>query len=1219
MKKIILLPLLSFLYLFTNAQMVSLSPPDAGAGDNAILIFDASEGNGELIGASKVYLHHGAIIDGPTSTNWQYVIGNWGADDGIGEMTPVAGETDKWQIDFTPTILEYYGVPSNEDIFRLSLVFRNADGTIKATLAPGNYGWGTVEPNLDIYINLNSGDYVSINAPTNDSEFLSSGQPVSISGTASNEVSSMKIWVNEGTGFEEKASVSSGTSINHSYFPSASGLVQIKITAIINGDELETEKDYAITILQPVVVENLPINVKSGINYDTSDASKVTLVLEAPNKDFVFVLGDFNNWIALDNYQMKKTPNSQYFWLELTGLTPNQPYVFQYWMEEGVKVGDPYAEQTADPWNDQWIDEVTFPNLPFYDKTDFGFASVLQTGQIDYPWGPSEDSWERPDVNHLVIYELLVRDFIGTHSWEDLEDSLAYIANLGVDAIEIMPWNEFEGNESWGYNPAYYFAPDKYYGTKEDLKHFIEIAHQHGLAVIMDVVMNHAFGQNPMVKMYFDENTGTPSAINPWFNKDYVGQYQWGYDWNHESPYVIDFLDRLNKFWIEEYHVDGYRFDFTKGFTNYAPGGSVDGFDQSRINIMKRMADEIWDFDPECYIILEHWAPSNEETILGDYGMKMWRNKSYDFVPATVGNITGNFGGMNSQDHVTFFDSHDERRIAEHCLTEGQSNGAYDIGNPLVMYERVKMAAAFGFLNPGPKMLWQFDELGYDIHIDFNGRVGNKPLPWGSGGLGYYEDPLRQYIYDAYQGILDVRNTIGADTLSFAQTNHKTSGSTRRLVYNNVGQIDLVVIGNFGLGDESINPNFPSSGIWYDYFSGDSIDVNLTSEMINLKAGEWHIFTDKKLNDGLPGVVAVYENPVTISPDPFTKNDQITITFDAKKASPNGTAGLIDAEKVYIHSGVILSDPSSTTLENIVGTFTDDGIGLMTEVSPDIWEITLTIADYYSLGANDQPFKIGMYFRDADNMNVGMGFRNGVIFYDVDSDQPFITVEPAAYTIDDEITITFNAKKGNSELINADKIYMHSSVGLIETTTPQNNAWGNVIGNWGQDNGVGEMTEITNSPDLWEITLTPKDYFGLSNGDLVYWLAAVFRSADGNTKGTGQPGSILNGFIHTNQDFFIQNQITVSNENFDLKNQEVVIFPNPAKSQVDILMKNISGKVRVELFDLMGKRVLLDSLKIDGLEEYIHSVDIGNVPNGMYFVKIVGSKLMITKELIKNN
>lgn len=1218
MKKFFLLILFSFISLFSFAQMVSLSPASAGADDNATLIFDATEGNGELIGASKVYLHHGVITDGPTSTNWQYVIGNWGADDGIGEMTPVAGETDKWQIEFTPSIRAYYGVPANEDIFRLSLVFRSADGNTKATLAPGNYGWGTVESNLDIYYNLNAGDFVTINSPSGDNEFLSAGQPISIAGSASNEVTSMKIWVDEGSGFEEKASVNSGTTINHTYVPSASGTIQIRITATINGVDLETEKEYAVTILQPTVVEDLPVNVKAGINYDDSDATKVTLVLEAPNKDFVFVVGDFNDWVALDDYQMKKTPNGQYFWLELTGLTPNQQYVFQYWVEEDVKIGDPYAEQTSDPWNDQWIDDSVFPNIPAYDKTEYGFASVLQTGQTPYNWAPSEDTWERPDVNHLMIYELLVRDFIGTHTWKDLEDSLAYIANLGVDAIEILPWNEFEGNESWGYNPAYYFAPDKYYGTKDDLKHFIEIAHQHGLAVIMDVVMNHAFGQNPMVKMYFDYGAGTPAADNPWFNKDYVGQYQWGYDWDHESPYTIEFLDRVNKFWIDEYHVDGYRFDFTKGFTNYAPGGSVDGFDQSRIDILERMADEIWDVDPECYIILEHWGPNNEESILGDYGMKMWKNKSYDYVPATVGNITGSFSGMNSQDHVTFFNSHDERRIAEHCLSEGQSLGSYNVKTPTIMYERVKMAAAFAFLNPGPKMMWQFDELGYDIHIDFNGRTGNKPLPWGPDGLGYYEDPLRQYIYDAYQGILDVRNTIGPDTLAFAQTNHKTSGTTRRLVYNNFGEIDLVVIGNFGLSDEAVIPNFPSSGTWYDYFSGDSIEVNITTEMIDLKAGEWHIYTDKKLSNGLPGVVEVYDNPVTITPDPFTKSDQITITFDAKKAFPNGTAGLVDAEKVYMHSGVVLSDPSSTTLENVVGTLTDDGVGLMTEVSPDIWEITLTIEDYYSLASSDEPFKIGMYFRDADNVNLGMGFRNDLIYYNVESDRPFITVEPESYTIDDEITITFNAKKGNGELVNADKVYMHSSVGLIETTTPQNNAWGNVVGNWGQDDGVGEMTEVSNSPDLWEITLTPRDYYNLSDGDLVYWLAAVFRSADGNVKGTGQPGPIYNGFIHTNQDFFIQNQITVSDENIDLNNQEVAIFPNPTQAEVNVLMRNISGEVRLELYDLMGKMVLLENINVNGLDEYIHTLNVNNLSNGMYFVKIIGENLLITQELVKS-
>ena len=201
--------------------------------------------------------------------------------------------------------------------------------------------------------------------------------------------------------------------------------------------------------------------------------------------------------------------------------------------------------------------------------------------------------------------------------------------------------------------------------------------------------------------------------------------------------------------------------------------------------------------------------------------------------------------------------------------------------------------------------------------------------------------------------------------------------------------------------------------------------------------------------------------------------------------------------------------------------------------------------------------------------------------------------------------------------MNADKVYIHSSVGLIETTTPQNNAWDYAIGNWGQDDGIGEMTEVTNSPDLWEITLTPKDYYGLATGDLAYWLAAVFRSADGNTKGTGQPGPILNGFIHTNQDFFIQNQITVSDENVDVKNQEVAIFPNPAQAQVNILMKNISGNVRVELFDLMGKMILVENVNVDGLEEYVHSLEIGNIPNGMYFVKIVGDNLLITKELVK--
>ncbi|MCB0705339.1 MAG: T9SS type A sorting domain-containing protein [Saprospiraceae bacterium] len=1200
--------------LFSLAQIVSLSPSNAGPDDSVILTFNAAEGNGELIGADKVYIHHGVVTDAPDGVDWQYVIGNWGADDGVGLMTQAPGETDIWQIELSPTIREYFGVGIAEEIFRISAVFRSADGNTKGTIAPGEYGWGTVAPSGDYYINLNAGNFLAVSSPSQGESFLQSGETITISASASSEVTSLKIWIDEGPGYVEVANETSGTQIDYVYSPTNSGMISIKFTATINGEDIEVIKPHTVIIVQPTISEALPPGIIPGINY-SADPTEVVLVLEAPGKDYAFVVGDFNNWTPQENYQMKQTPDGELFWLTITGLTPLQQYVFQYWVDGTIKIGDAYADQVADPWNDQWIESSTYPDLPTYQLTENSLATVLQTGQTPYSWNASEDNWERPDVNHLVIYELLVRDFLGTHSYEDLIDTLSYIQSLGVDAIELMPVSEFEGNESWGYNPAYYFAPDKYYGPKEDLKLLVETAHQMGMAVIMDMVLNHAFGQNGMVRLYFDYSTGKPAADNPWFNQEYVGPYQWGYDFNHESPYTQAFLDRVNKYWIEEYHVDGYRFDFTKGFTNYAPGGSIDGFDQSRIDILKRMADEIWNVDPEAYVILEHWSPSSEEQILGDYGMKMWRNKSYDFIPATVGANSGNLSGTDAQTHVTFFDSHDERRIAEHALTEGLSNGGYDVKNPLIMYERVKMAAAFAFLQPGPKMIWQFDELGYDIDINFNGRVGNKPLPWGPDGLGYYEDPLRQYIYQAYKGILDVRNQLGAANLASASTNHVLTGNARRLSFDLPGT-DLIVIGNFGLSAETIDPAFTQSGIWYEYFSGEEIDVAGINS-IELQAGEWHIYTSDALSSGFPGVVEIFDNPVTITPYPFTKSDQITVRFEAAKAWTDGTAGLVGADKVYFHSGVVLSHPDSSNLVNIVGTLTDDGIGLMTEVEDDIWEITLTPKDYYSLMEEDDAYRIGMYFRDAANVNLGKGFRDSDIYFSVEDERPFVTIEPPAFEIEDQITITFNARRGNGELIGADKVYMHSSVDLTNTQTPQNTAWNNVIGNWGADDGVGQMSPVAGETDLWEITLTPKDYYGLQTGDVAFWVAAVFRSADGNIKGTGTPGPIENGFIHTNQDFFLRNLLVVGTEESPEATSMLQLAPNPASNNIDIQLSGFSGPLNIELLDITGRTFKSEQLQLNGQENYLHSIKVSDIPSGIYLIRVIGEGQIVSKEFIK--
>ncbi len=1204
MRKVLLFLTIAGSYLTGWTQIVSLVPSNAGPDSQATLIFRANEGNGELAGASKVYMHHGVVTDSETGTDWNYVIGNWGADDGVGEMTPVSGEPDTWQITFSPSIREYFKVPDSMNIFRISAVFRSADGNTKGSIAPGDYGWGTVAPNGDFFINLNAGSYITINSPVQSESYLHSGDTVQIEGIASTDVSNMKIYLDEGSGYVEKASVTSGKIIDYSYIATTSVELGIKVTAVINSDTVKAEKIHSIVMLQDANVADLPSGMNYGINYGADD-TKATLVLEAPGKKFVYAVGDFTDWKVKPGYQMNVTPDGKLFWLELSNLVPDKEYVFQYWVDGEIKIGDPYADKVADPWNDRDIEQSVYPNLPAYDYTQYGIATVLQTGQAPFAWDAGESTWKRPDVNNLMIYELLVRDFVKNHDYKTITDSLSYIKRLGVNAIELMPVCEFEGNDSWGYNPMYYFAPDKYYGPKDDLKKLIETAHQMNIAVIMDIVLNHAYGNNPMVKLYFNSSTGKPSADNPWFNKNTVGQYAYGYDFNHESPYTQAFVDRVNSYWLTNYHFDGFRFDFTKGFTNYAPGGSVDGFDQSRIDILERMADKIWQTDPKAYVILEHWGVPQEETILGNYGMKMWRNKSYDFVPAVSGNPTGSFAGMDDQTHVAYFDSHDEQRIANTAEVTGASNGSYDIKNTAVAFERLKMGAAFAFLNPGPKMIWQFDELGYDIDINSNGRVGRKPLPWGDGSLNYYDDELRQYIYDAYQSILKVRMDVNPAAMVSGTTDNKLTGDTRRLSYD-TPETDMVVIGNFGLSQDTVAPDFAETGTWYDYFSGSQINVTNTTDPISLEAGEWHIYTSKKLSDGEPGVVEVFGSPVTVSPYPFTKSDKITITFDAAKASNGGTSGLAGADKVYMHSGVLFN-PDDTALSNVVGNLTDDGVGEMTKVGNDLWEITLTPEDYYSLGASDNILKMGLYFRDASNNNKGFGFRDKMIYLNVISSEPFVTVEPAAFNIDDEITVTFNANYGNRELVGSNKVYMHGGVGTVDTQNPASSAWTHVIGNWGADDGVGELTEVSGKEGFWQIKLVPRTYYGLTDADDVYWLSMVFRNADGTVKGTAAAGDIENGIVAANGDIFIRNQ--KYNTVTEHTNRNIRIYPNPANDHVCI--NGIKGTAILNIYNVNGKLLVTKQIYNES------SINISNLKPGIYIYRINNENKILNGKLIK--
>ncbi|HRN45322.1 MAG TPA: alpha-amylase family glycosyl hydrolase, partial [Flavobacterium sp.] len=155
------------------------------------------------------------------------------------------------------------------------------------------------------------------------------------------------------------------------------------------------------------------------------------------------------------------------------------------------------------------------------------------------------------------------RDFDANRSYQDLINKIDYFKNLKINAIELMPVMEFEGNESWGYNTSFHMALDKFYGTSEKLKEFVDLCHQNGIAVILDVALNHAFGRNPMVRMWMNDSDGdgwgSPSTENPYFNTVAMHSYSVGEDFNHQQPRTQNYVQRVIKQWVEEYKIDGLR------------------------------------------------------------------------------------------------------------------------------------------------------------------------------------------------------------------------------------------------------------------------------------------------------------------------------------------------------------------------------------------------------------------------------------------------------------------------------------------------------------------------------------------------------------------------------------------------------------------------------------------------------------------------------------
>lgn len=864
MRQAYLLLIVLVVFSFSTSAQITVDPPFPTA-DQAVTVTLNTAGTGLEDYTGEIYAHTGLTIGG---NQWQNVIGDWGNNQNQPKLTNMGGGI--YELEITPSIRDFYSAEATDLITELCMVFRSSDGSLQTS------------PDIFYDVYESQSLNVLITAPAIRPLIVELNDEIQVEGN-SVAADSTYVYVDDNTIYAD-----TGDSFTASFTANEYGKFWVKAVAM-DDTEMVADSFYYFVRSAPEV-EDLPDGIHDGINY--IDDNTVVLCLYAPEKEYIFAIGDFSDWEVGDNNYMKQTPDGNRFWIELSGLTPNQPYIFQYFIDGEIRVGDIYADQVSDPWNDKWIPSDIYPDLPAYPdgKTD-GIATVFETGQEAYQWEVAD--FEAPKVTDMVVYEMLVRDFLEKHDFETIVDTLDYLERLGINVLELMPTSEFEGNSSWGYNPNYYFAVDKYYGPKNTLKKLVDECHKRGIAVVGDLVLNHAYNTCPLVQMYWNSQENRPAANNPWFNEtsNFTNpSAQWGNDFNHESTATQNLVDSINSYWMSEYKFDGFRFDFTKGFGNNIKGPDDEWgskYDADRIALLKRMADEMWERNPDAYVIFEHLSDNSEEKELANYGILMWGNMNYTYNEGTMGyNESGKSDfswisykkrGWNNPNVVGYMESHDEERLMFKNITYGNSSGDYNIKDTLTALTRQELAAAFFFTIPGPKMIWQFGERGYDYSIDYNGRLGEKPPKWD-----YMDSWNRRHLFYVYQALIDLKkNETAFETDDFDMNLYS---ATKRIRLNSE-EMSVVVLGNFNVVVDDIEANFHFPGTWYEYFTGEQLNVVEESMPIALEPGEYRIYTSVKLDT--PDFVGIDDNEiddivsdVILYPNPATSTLHLDLLFE---------------------------------------------------------------------------------------------------------------------------------------------------------------------------------------------------------------------------------------------------------------------------------------------------------------------------------------------------
>jgi hypothetical protein len=840
---------------------------------------------------TKVYMHSG--IGDNTNAFGFSVTGNYGQDDGIGEMSNNGDGT--YSITIIPQTYYDLSQVDADNATQIGMVFRNEDGSqeLKSNgcsdfvFLIGTVNMIITQPSSNLVV-LNSGDDLSISAS------IAFQGETTVQGT-------FEVFYND-------VAVASGNCGFPACNTTISNITENGIVRFVGSPPNSSdfgEASFEVFITSAVTEEAIPNDLEDGVNYST-DQTKATLVLSAPGKEFIQVAGSFNNYEPTTADVMKRDPNTGKYWLELTGLTPGQTETYQYWVFDTnpisnspslVKTADPFSTVVLSPFDDPSIPANSYPNLPAYPAGQEREVSVIKTGQTPFNW--QVPNFNAPKKEDLIVYEVLIRDFDADRNYQTLIDRIDYFKNLNINAIQLMPVMEFEGNESWGYNTSFHMALDKFYGTEDKFKEFIDLCHQNGIAVILDVALNHAFGRNPLVRMWMDDpdndGWGGPSSDSPYFNEVPLHSYNVGYDFNHQSTLTQDYTKRIVKHWIEDFKIDGFRWDLTKGFTQNCTAndeGCTNSYQQDRVDILKDYVDYSWGLDENHYAIFEHLGSENEEKEWANYrfsegkGVMMWGKMTDPYNQLTMGyesNSAINGIGHKSRSQfegprlMGYSESHDDERLMyKNVMFGNNSTSSHNVQDLDIALSRMSALGAVSLTVPGPKMIWHFGALGMDNSIftctdtsvnDPNCKLDTKPQPqWAENWTG---DTNRAQIYNDWARLIELKINEavfeGDYTITSGNLTPRIDVFDESLAPTELNHV--VILANFDVIAQTIDTNFPDSGNWFDLMDTEG-NTTYSASTISIAPGQFRIFGNTSSTLAITDVDR--DEDVTITPNPVS-------------------------------------------------------------------------------------------------------------------------------------------------------------------------------------------------------------------------------------------------------------------------------------------------------------------------------------------------------------